>query len=196
MAQDIVTLKQTFPGSFDTTRNMSGTYTIRTDPSVLPVQHAQCKVPTEYWEQIKCTLNDMVNKGVIVPVSQPTEWVLSLTYPHKPDGALCICLDCKDLNKVTVWDNYNAPTLDEISHWLSSATCFSKLDAKDSFHLDEKSSYLTSFNTHHGRYRFLHMPFNLKISQNVFQMQMDQTTDCLPSIITIHYDICVYIHTP
>ena len=82
---------------------------------------------------------------------------------------------------------------------LSGATCFSKLNAKDGFwsiHLDEDSSYLTSFNTHHGRYRFLHMPFSLKMSQDVFQMWMDHATDCLPGIIAIHDDICIFGHTP
>ena len=39
------------------------------------------------------------------------------------------------------------------------------------------------------------MPFGLKMSQDVFQMQMDQATDCLPGIITILDNICVFIHT-
>ena len=81
---------------------MSGTYTIKTNPSIPPVQHAQHKVPIEYQEQIECTLDDMIGKGVIAPVSQPSEWVLSLTYPCKPDGSLHICLDPKDPNKAIV----------------------------------------------------------------------------------------------
>ena len=151
---------------------MSRTYTIRTNPAITPLHH-QWKIPIEYWEQIECTLNNMVDKSVIAPVSQLTEWVTSLTYPHKPDGTLCICLNPKDLNKAIVWMHYQAPTLDEVSHHLSAATCFSKLDAKDGFwsiHGHEKSSYLTLFNTNHGRYRFMHMPFSLKMSQDVFQM--------------------------
>ena len=92
----------------------------------------------------------MVTKGVIAPVSQPTEWVSLLTYPCKPDGSLCICLDPKDFNRAIVQEHYKAPTLDEISHHLSGATCFSKLNAKDGFwsiHLDETSSYLTTCST-------------------------------------------------
>ena len=50
MVWDIMVLKQAFPNSFNTIGNMSWTYTIRTDPSVLPIQHAQCKVPIEYRE--------------------------------------------------------------------------------------------------------------------------------------------------
>ena len=179
--------------------NMPGTYIIRTDPSVPLMQHARGKVPIEYRDQTKKALDDMDLKGAITPVTKPTAWVSSLTYSGKPDGSLHICLDHKDFNKAIVWEHYKAPTLNEITQCWSGAKCFSKLDAKDGFwsiHLDGDSSYLTTFNTHHGRYRFLHMPFGLEMSQDVFQMWMDQATDSLPSIIAIHNDICVFGHTP
>ena len=157
---------------------MPGVYTIRLDPSVPPVQHARRRVPIESREAIEKLLQDMVDQVIIAPVTEPTEWVSSLTYPHKADGSLHICLD-----------------LDEITHKLSGAKVFSKLDAKDGFwsiHLDTNSSILTTFNTHKGHYQFLCMPFGLKMSQDVFQMQMDQITNRLPGIIAIHDDICVY----
>ena len=187
-------LERAFLDSFDTIGNMPSTYTIRTDPSVPPVQHARQKVPIEYRDQIEQAFDDMVLKGVIAPVTKPTTWLSSLTYLHKPGGSLHICLNPKDLNKAIVQEHYKAPTLDEITHHLSGATCFSKHDAKDGFwsiYLHEDSSYLTTFSTHHGRYRFLHMPFGLKMSQDIFQMWMDQATDCLPSIIAIHDE---YMH--
>ena len=138
----------------------------------------------------------MVDLGIITSLTEPTEWVSSLTCPCKPNGSLCICLDPHNLNKAIIGEHYKVPTLEEISHKLSGASFFfSKLDAKDSFwsiHLDIPSSYLTTFNTHKGWYRFLCMPFGLKMSQDVFQMCMDQITDRLPGIITIHNDICVY----
>ena len=112
---------------------MPGTYTIRTYPSVPPVQHARWKVPIEYRDQIEKALDDMVLKGVTAPVTKPTVWVSLLTYHCKPDGSLHICLDPKDLNKAIVQEHYKAPNLDEITHHLSGATCFSKLDAKDGF---------------------------------------------------------------
>ena len=58
------------------------------------------------------------------------------------------------------------------------------------------TSYLTTFNTHKGRYWFFHMSPGLKMSQDVFQMHMDQLTDYLPDIIAIHADICIYGQTP
>ena len=137
----------------------------------------------------------MVDQAIIAPVTEPTEWVSSLTYPCKADGSLCICLDPHYLNKAIIQEHYKAPNLDEITHKLSGAKVFSKLDVKDGFwsiHLDTPSSLLTAFNTHKGCYWFLHMPFGLKMSQDVFQMWMDQITNRLPGIIAIHDDISVY----
>ena len=94
-----------------------------------------------------------------------------------------------------IWEHYKAPILDEITHKLSRAKVFSKLDTKDgiwSIHLYKPSPYLTTFNTHKGHYQFLHMPFGLKMSQDVFQRCMDQITDRLPGIIAIHNEICMY----
>ena len=155
---------------------MPGVYTICLDPSVPVVQHARCKVPIGCREAIEKLLQDMVDQGIISPVTEPMAWVSSLTYPQKPDSSLNICLDPKDLNKVIIQEHYKAPTLDEITHKLSRAKIFSKLDMKDGFwsiHLNTPSSYLTTFNTHKGCYQFLHMPFGLKMSLDVFQMQMD-----------------------
>ena len=193
--QDIISLENAFPQSFDTTGNMPGVYTICLDPSVPQVQHARCKVPIECRDAIEKLLQEMVDQGIITPVTEPMEWVSSLTYPQKPDGSLCIYLDPKDLNKFIIQEHYKAPTLDEITHKLSGAKVFSKLDMKDGFwsiHFDTPSSYITTFNTCKGHYWFLHIPFGLKMSQDVFQMQMDQITDRLPGIIAIHDDICVY----
>ena len=188
-------MKKAFPKSFDHVGNMPGTYTIHLDPSVPPAQHARRKVPIEYKEQIEKALQQMKDLNIITPVTIPTEWVSSITYPRKPDGTLCICLDPRDLNKAIIREHYKTPTLEEISHKLAGATVFSKLDAKDGFwsvHLHDTSSHLTTFNTHKGRYRFLRMPFGLKMAQDVFQMRMDQITERLPGIIAIHNDICVF----
>ena len=112
---------------------MPGVYTIRLDPLVSPVQHARRKVPIECREAIEKLLQDMVDQAIIAPVTEPMEWVSSLTYPYKADGSLCICLDPHDLNKAIIWEHYKAPTLDEITHKLSGAKVFLKLDAKDRF---------------------------------------------------------------
>ena len=105
--QDIVSLKKAFPKSLDTTGN------ICLDPSFPQVQHARRKVPIECREAIEKYLQDMLDQGIITPVTEPVEWVSS-DIPCKPGGSLHICLDPRDLNKAIIWEHYKAPTLDEI----------------------------------------------------------------------------------
>ena len=196
--RDIIAHNNAFPNSFDTTGNMPEQYTIRVESSVPPVQHSSRKVLIEAREEIGKALQKMVDNGIFAPVTEPTEWVSSLKYPRKSDGTIHPCLHPCNLNKTIIFEHYKAPTLEEISHKLSSTTVFSKLDAKDGFwsiHLDTPSSNLTIFNTHKGCYWFLCMPFGLKMSQDVFQMCMDQITNRLPGIIAIHDDICLFDKT-
>ena len=174
---------------------MSGEYDIKTDPSVPPVQHRRCKVPIEYKTEIEKELNDMVQQGIMAKQTELTPWISSLMYPKKPNGKLRICLDPKDLNKAIIRENHKAPTLEEIAHDLTGATKFSKVDGNKAFfgmHLTKQASLLTMFNMHLGRYRFLCVPFGLKMSQDIFQMQMDDIVAQCPGVLAIHDDIFIY----
>ena len=69
-------------------------------------------------------------------------------------------------------EHYRIPTVQEISSELAGKTVFSTVDLKDRYwqvELDEASSYLCTFNTPFGRYRFTRMPFGLKSASEVFQ---------------------------
>ena len=185
-------LQALFPNSFDCIGDMSGEYDIKTDPTVPPVQHGRWKVPIEYKEEIEKELGEMVHQGIITKQTEPTPWVSSLTYPKKANGKLRICLDPKDLNKAIIHENHKAPTLEEIAHVLTGATKFSKVDGNKAFfgmHLTEEASLLTTFNTHLGRYRFLHVPFGLKMSQDIFQMRMDDIVAQCLGVLAVH-DMC------
>ena len=90
---------------------MPGQYTIKLDTSIHPVQHARRKVPIEAREEIEKALQKMVDNEIITPVTEPTEWVSSLTYPRKSDGSIRPCLDPCNLNKTIIREHYKAPTL-------------------------------------------------------------------------------------
>ena len=108
---------------------------------------------------------------------------------------LRICLDPKDLNKAIICENHKAPTLEEIAHVLTGATRFSKVDSNKAFfgmYLSEEASLLTMFNTHLRRYRFLCVPFRLKMSQDIFQMRMDNIVAQCLRVLAIHDDVFIY----
>ena len=69
------------------------------------------------------------------------------------------------------------------------------MDAKQGYwnvKLDEESTLLTTFNTYKGRYKFLHMPFGLKMSQDIFQKKIDQTYEKCKGAVGIADDIQVF----
>ena len=188
-------LQALYPNSFDCIGNMQGEYDIKTSPTVPPVQHGRWKVPIEYKEEIKKELVEMVQQRIITKQTEPTPWVSSLTYPKKANGKLRICLDPKDLNKAIIHKNHKAPTLKEIAHIPMGATRFSKVDGNKAFfgmHLTDEVSLLTTFNTHLGRYRFLCVPFGLKMSQDIFQMRMDDIMAQCLGVLAIHDDVFIY----
>ena len=86
-----------------------------------------------------------------------------------------MCLAPKDLNKVIKREHHPVPTVDDISPKLCGSTLFSKLDAKQGYwnvKHDKESLYLTTFNTHRGRYRFCRIPLGLRMSQDIFRRKL------------------------
>ena len=101
------------------------------------------------------TLDDLVKREALAPVTRPTPWVSSMVAVPKADGGICICLDPKELYVAIQREHYQLPAIEEVASRLHGAKWFSVLDAQNGFwhvKLDEVSSYLTTFNTPFGRY--------------------------------------------
>ena len=85
-----------------------------------------------------------------------------------------------------------------MAHEFANLHYFTKLDACHrywSIVLDEESSLLTTFNSPFGRYHFLHLPFGLVCSQDIFQKRMDQLLKECPGCIVIADDITTHGRT-
>ena len=135
---------------------------------------------------------------VITHVDQPTDWVSSITYIQKANGELHLCLDPCDLNRAICHDHPKMPTVEEVAHEFTNLYYFTKLDAHHGYWsivLDEESSLLTTFNSPFGRYHFLHLPFGLVCSQEIFQKKIDQFLEECPGHIGIADDITIHGHT-
>ena len=188
-------LRFLFPDRFEGIGKLEGDYHIVIDTEVPPVVHAPRRCQIQIQDDIKKELDDMIKLEVITPVIEPTDWVSSLTYAQKPNGRWRICLDPRDLNKAIKRSYHHTPTLDEITYKFSQSTVFSKLDARHgywSIKLDEPSSFLTTFNSPFGRYRFTRLPFGLCVSQDIFQQKMDQILELCPGTVGISDDIGVF----
>ena len=134
----------------------------------------------------------MVKKGIIKKVEEPTRWVNSLVVETKPSGDIRVCPDPSELNKAIIREYHPIPVIDDIIPKIKDSDLFRKLDLKDDYwhvRLTEKSSFLTTFATPFGRYRFDRLPFGLCVSQDIFQFKVDETYGECEGAIGISDDI-------
>ena len=103
-------------------------------------------MPIALRRKIREKLDELVQRKVITPVTEPTEWVSSMLAVIKPNK-IRICLDPRDLNEAIKREHYQMPTIEEVATRLNRAKLFTVVYAKDGFwqkRLDLESSYKTT----------------------------------------------------
>ena len=153
-----------------------------------PIKHPPRKAPILLQENIKEELKRMEDLEVIRKISENIDWISSIIYVHKANGALRICHDPKDVNQNLKHGQHHIPTMEELGHKFAEPTVFSKLEARSGYwcvDLDTESQLLTTFNTPYGRYCFQRLPFCPNVSQDIFQAAMDQNLEGLEGVISI-----------
>ena len=156
---------------------LEGEVHLEIDPNVAPVRMPLRRIPVAMRDRVEAELRKMVDDYVIAPVSRPTPWVSALLVVVKQDGGIRICIDPKPLNKALQRSVYYMSTIDEILPKLTNAKVFSTVDAKSAFwqlKLDDESSYLTTFETAFGRYRWLRMCYGIPQHQKFFRPECTQ----------------------
>ena len=188
-------LVQEFPEVFVGTGKFDGKYTLEIDPTAKPIVHPPRRVPVALKKQLKDELSRLEQLGILKEVTSPTPWVSSMVVVRKPNGNLRICIDPKDLNKVLKRSHYPIPTIDEVLPEITRARVFSTFDVRNGFwhiELDDESSFLKTFNTPFGRFRWLRLPFGLASAPEEFQRRQQQVVEGLQGVIAIHDDILVF----
>ncbi|CAC5421701.1 unnamed protein product [Mytilus coruscus] len=133
--------------------------------------------------------------GVLKSVDTPTDWVSSLVIVKKPSGIIRLCIDPKPLNKALKRCYYLLPIIEDLLPHLNKAKVFSKCDIQNGFWhvtLPEESSYLTTFETPFGRYRWIKMTFGISPAPEYFQQFLEREIEGLPGVKTVVDDILVY----
>ena len=183
-----------FPEVAWTTGTLPGKYRIKIEEGAHGVVHSARRQPAALKDKIVEKLHEMEADGVLVKVETPTEWVSSMVASVRGDKVR-ICIDPSDLNKVIKREHHPMKTIEEVVTEVGpDAKVFSVLDAKSGFlqiELDEESSYLTTFNTPIGRYRWTRLPFGVKCAPEIFQRIMDEMLSGIRGAFSIMDDILV-----
>ncbi|KAA0055569.1 pol protein [Cucumis melo var. makuwa] len=111
-----------------------------------------------------------------------------------------LCIDYKELNKVTVKNRYPLPRIDDLFNQLQGATVFSKIDLRSGYHwLRTRDSDIpkTAFHSRYEHYEFIVMSFGLTNSPAVFiDMMYSVFKDFLDTFVIVFIDdILVYSKT-
>ena len=165
------------------------------DEEVKPVQLPVRKVPVAVRDKLKKEVNRLDNLNIIKKVTVPTDWISALVVTVKPNGKVRLCIDPKPLNGALKRNHYLMPTIDDVLPELSRAKVFSVMDAKNRFwhvELDEASSYLTTFGTPWGRYRYLHMPFGVSVAPEEFERRLHEALEGLEGVQAVADDILIF----
>ena len=87
---------------------------------------------TQELVELKVQLEELLEKGLIRPSVSP--WGAPIIFVKKKDGSLRLCIDYRQLNKVTIKNRYLLPRIDDLFDQVKGAKVFSKIDLKSRYH--------------------------------------------------------------
>ncbi|KAJ9504731.1 hypothetical protein QJQ45_009421, partial [Haematococcus lacustris] len=139
-------------------------------PSVVP----QYRMSQEEHAELKKQVQDLLAKGMIEPSSSP--FAAPILFVKKKSGELRMCLDYRQLNKITIRDQYPLPRIDDLFDKLSGSTVFSSLDLQAGYNqirITPEDVPKTAFRTPDGHYQFKVLSFGLCNAPATFQRVMN-----------------------
>ncbi|GKA23115.1 putative reverse transcriptase domain-containing protein [Tanacetum coccineum] len=131
-------------------------------PGAAPVARAPYRLAPSEMKELSEQLQELSDKGFIRPSSSP--WGAPVLFVKKKDGSFRMCIDYRELNKLTVKNRYPLPRIDNLFDQLQGSSIYSKIDLRSGYHqlrVREQDIPKTAFRTRYGHYEFQVMPFGL-----------------------------------
>ncbi|GJQ89777.1 reverse transcriptase domain-containing protein [Tanacetum coccineum] len=164
-------------------------------PGAAPVARVPYRLAPSEMKELAEQLQELSDKGFIRPSSSP--WGASVLFVKKKDGLFHMCIDYRELNKLTVKNRYPLPRIDDLFDQLQGSSVYSKIDLRSGYHqlrVREEDIPKTAFRTRYGHYEFQVMPFGLTNAPAVFMDLMNRV--CKPYldkfVIVFIDDILIY----
>ncbi|GJY69099.1 reverse transcriptase domain-containing protein [Tanacetum coccineum] len=141
---------------------------------------------------------ELSDKGFIRPSSSP--WGAPVLFVKKKDDSFWMCIDYRELNKLTVKNRYPLARIDDLFDQLQGSRLYSKIYLRSGYHqlrVRDEDIPKTAFRTRYGHYEFQVMPFGLTNAPAIFMDLMNRV--CRPYldkfVIVFIDDILIYSKT-
>ena len=134
-------------------------------------------------QELRVQLHELLDKGFIRPSTSP--WGAPVLFTKKKDKTLRLCIDYRQLNRVTIKNRYPLSRIDDLFDQLRGARVYSKIDLCTSYHqprVRDTDIPKTAFRTSYRHFEFMVMPFGLTnaptafmdLMHRIFQPYLDQ----------------------
>ncbi|KAI3712190.1 hypothetical protein L1987_70740 [Smallanthus sonchifolius] len=97
-------------------------------PGANPVARAPYRLAPSEMQELASQLQELSDKGFIRPSHSP--WGAPVLFVKKKDGSFRMCIDYRELNKLTIKNRYPLPRIDDLFDQLQGSTCFSKIASR------------------------------------------------------------------
>ena len=154
--------------------NLDFDYDIEVASYQNPIKSADRRWSVEENNLIRKEIETLLDKKFIEPARTP--WASRLVLVPKPDGTTRVCVDYRQLNKVTITDAYPTPRVEHVLERLNGNKFFSTFDCEKGYYqvgLTDRTKDITAFTSPMGLFKWTKMPFGLKNAPAVFQRLMD-----------------------
>ena len=107
-------------------------FTIDLIPETEPISIPPYRMAPAELRELKARLEELLSKGFIRPSISP--WGAPVLFLKKKDGSLRLCIDYKQLNRVTIHNKSPLPRIDELFDQLQGSRVYSKIDLRSGYH--------------------------------------------------------------
>ncbi|XP_058726068.1 uncharacterized protein LOC131597384 [Vicia villosa] len=164
-------------------------------PGTRPVSMAPYRMSASELAELKKQLEELLEKKFVRPSVSP--WGAPVLLVKKKDGSMRLCVDYRQLNKVTIKNKYPLPRIDDLMDQLVGASVFSKIDLRSGYHqikVKDEDIQKTAFRTRYGHYEYSVMPFGVTNAPGVFMEYMNRIfRDYLDQFVVVFIDdILIY----
>nr|GEU94792.1 putative reverse transcriptase domain-containing protein [Tanacetum cinerariifolium] len=127
------------------------TLVVEGDRGAAPVARAPYRLAPSEMKELAKQLQELSEKGFIRPSSSP--WGAPVLFVKKKDGSFRMCIDYRELNKLTVKNRNPLPRIDDLFDQLQGSSVYSKIDLRTGYHqlrIREEDIPITTFRTRYG----------------------------------------------